>query len=98
MSNADLKTLQEKLGYQFKDEKNLKLALVHPSWIEEMRKPTFESNERLEFLGDSVLNLAIAGVLYQKFPDIPDAPARPEPRYRIFDSWPGSAPAAPAVL
>ena len=56
MSNADLKTLQEKLGYQFKDEKNLKLALVHPSWIEEMRKPTFESNERLEFLGE-FLNL-----------------------------------------
>ena len=72
MSNADLKALQEKLGYQFKDEKNLRLALVHPSWIEEMRRPTFESNERLEFLGDSVLNLAIAGVLYQKFPDIPE--------------------------
>jgi ribonuclease-3 len=72
MADANLKILQEKLGYQFKDEKNLRLALVHPSWIEEKKKPSFESNERLEFLGDSVLNLAIAEVLYQKFPDIPE--------------------------
>lgn len=53
--------LSKILGYHFKDENNLALALTH-------RSAAREHNERLEFLGDAVLGMIIANVLYQKFP------------------------------
>lgn len=61
MINQDLERLQRKLGYQFQQQDKLELALTHRS----AAKP---NNERLEFLGDSILNLTIAEALYQKFP------------------------------
>jgi ribonuclease-3 len=63
MSGAsDLTLLQGKLGYQFKNIALLKQALTHASMMGEA------SNERLEFLGDRVLNLSIAHALYRAFP------------------------------
>lgn len=59
-----LKIIQEKLGYQFKDIALLKLALTHSSYINEKKLP--EHNERLEFLGDAVLELFISNRLYHK--------------------------------
>jgi len=53
--------LSRKLGYQFKDEQFLKLALTH-------RSSDHENNERLEFLGDSIVNFVIAEALYRQFP------------------------------
>jgi len=53
--------LCRKLGFQFSDSKLLKIALTH-------RSSDDENNERLEFLGDSIVNFIIAEALYQQFP------------------------------
>lgn len=60
------KDLERKLGYKFKDERSLECALTHAS----VRggKPVRADNERLEFVGDRVLGLAIAGFLNERFP------------------------------
>lgn len=59
----DLQTLQEQLGYTFKNEKLLIEALTHKSY----KQPY--NNERLEFLGDAVLDLIVGEYLYKKFTD-----------------------------
>ena len=56
-----LDRLERKIGYQFSDLKNLTLALTH-------RSASTQHNERLEFLGDSILNYVIADALYHQFP------------------------------
>ncbi|MFC1520786.1 ribonuclease III [Elusimicrobiota bacterium] len=58
--------LEERLGITFKDSKHLELALLHSSYAKRKRLPF--SNERLEFLGDSVFNMLIASHLYERFP------------------------------
>ncbi|MDR1979319.1 MAG: ribonuclease III [Synergistaceae bacterium] len=58
---------QEKLGYFFRDRGLLKTALCHASYAHENGLP--ESNERLEFLGDSVLGMVVAHILYEARPD-----------------------------
>lgn len=60
-----LTTLQSRLQYQFKNEKLVKRAVTHRSF-------SIDHNERLEFLGDSVLNLAVAGLLYQRLSNLPE--------------------------
>lgn len=61
--------IEKKIGYSFQDKKLLTLAFVHRSYINENRKVT-QHNERLEFLGDSVLGLIIAEHLYRMLPDL----------------------------
>ncbi|NTV63712.1 MAG: ribonuclease 3, partial [Oscillochloris sp.] len=63
--------LQQQLGLCFKDEGLLTRAFVHRSFIHEHpeRNRPRESNERLEFLGDAVLNFISAAWLYQRFPE-----------------------------
>jgi ribonuclease-3 len=63
-----LAELQQRLGYQFRDENLLRLALTHPSIAHEQNQPQ-PHNQRLEFLGDSVLGLALSRELYEKFPE-----------------------------
>lgn len=63
------KTVEKKLGVIFNDENLLKNALIHRSYLNENREPGLENNERLEFLGDAVLELIISAELYKKFPD-----------------------------
>lgn len=58
------------LGYRFDDPELLQLALRHRSWCAE--NGAVESNERLEFLGDSVLGLVITDHLYRTYPDAPE--------------------------
>jgi ribonuclease-3 len=65
---ALLAQLEEKLGIKFRDRSLLHLALVHGSAGPEGRSRHGENYERLEFLGDSVLNLAISDHLYRMFP------------------------------
>lgn len=60
-----LDALEQKIGHDFVDRTLLELALTHSS----LRDPWTESNERLEFLGDSVLGLAVAEHLFVMFPD-----------------------------
>ena len=68
----DLYTLEEKLGYQFRDISLLEGALYHSSYANEHRKQEVRSNERLEFLGDAVLGFVSAAHLYGKHPDSPE--------------------------
>lgn len=64
---SDSAALQTRLGYQFRDENLLRLALTHPSVAHESGEPTAH-NQRLEFLGDAVLQLVLTQKLYEKFP------------------------------
>lgn len=62
-----LAELQQRLGYHFRDESLLRLALTHPSVAHEAGTATTH-NQRLEFLGDSVLGLILSQRLYDQFP------------------------------
>ncbi len=64
--------LEKKLGYDFKDKKLLATALTHSSYANENRKNGAECNERLEFLGDSVLGMIVASYLYKTYPELPE--------------------------
>jgi len=61
MSGSPTDALQRKLGHHFKDARLLLRALTHKSFDQK------QSNERLEFLGDSILNYSVAEMLYQRF-------------------------------
>ncbi len=65
---TNLKELQERLGYEFKDLSLLQLALTHRS----LAGGPKENNERLEFLGDAVLQLTVSTHLYVKHPQLPE--------------------------
>ena len=65
----DQSELQLKLGYQFKDESLLVQSLTHPSYMVKAEDEE-SSNQRLEFLGDAVLELIISEFLYERFPYI----------------------------
>lgn len=65
-------TLEERLGYTFKDKTLLQAALYHSSYANEHRGDGIRSNERLEFLGDAVLGLVTADDLFAKYPDLPE--------------------------
>lgn len=58
--------LQEQLGIAFNDQKLLKQAFTHSSYVNEHRHKEFSDNERLEFLGDAVLELAVSQYLYRQ--------------------------------
>lgn len=64
----DFKLLQEKLGVRFDDEHLLRLAFTHASYLNEQHPTLHEDNERLEFLGDAVLELIISQYLYRRRP------------------------------
>ncbi len=64
-----MKELQEKLNYRFKDQSLIVTALTHSSYANEHR---CQSNERLEFIGDSVLGMVVAMHLYRTFPKLPE--------------------------
>jgi ribonuclease-3 len=67
--NKNLDLLQKKLGVDFKDLNILRNALVHRSYINEHKDFVIDHNERLEFLGDAVLELAVTDHLYRNYPD-----------------------------
>ncbi|HEU0011210.1 MAG TPA: ribonuclease III domain-containing protein, partial [Verrucomicrobiae bacterium] len=68
-----LTVLQERLGYTFRDEALLRLALTHPSVAHESPANT-QHNQRLEFLGDAVLGLVLTRELYDRFPGLGEGP------------------------
>ncbi len=61
-------SIEDRLNYQFKSKELLKIALSHPSLSSEIR-PAPPDNQRLEYLGDAVVELAISSHLYQRFPE-----------------------------
>lgn len=73
MSEApSIKELMKILGYEFKDESLLQTALIHRSYLNESNKNEVKHNERLEFLGDAVLELIVTEALYSHYPDRPE--------------------------
>lgn len=68
----DLEKIEEKLGVKFKDRQLLQTAFVHRSYLNERPGFKLPSNERLEFLGDAVLQLTVSEYLYQNFPEKPE--------------------------
>lgn len=66
-----LPDIEKKLNYSFKDRSLLTLAFIHRSFINE-NKEVPQHNERLEFLGDSILGLLIAEYLYRNMPETPE--------------------------
>jgi ribonuclease-3 len=70
---ADYRALQQSLGYQFRDASLLRLALTHPSIAHEQGAP-MQTNQRLEFLGDAVLQLVLTRELYDKFNGFGEGP------------------------
>lgn len=67
--NKNIESLETKLGIKFKDINILKNALVHRSYINEHKDFVLDHNERLEFLGDAVLELSVTDYLYKNFND-----------------------------
>lgn len=66
--NKRLREIQKIIGYRFADNNLLKQALVHRSFVNEARDPDASDNERLEFLGDAVLQLAVSSYLIRTCP------------------------------
>ena len=64
---SSLRELEAALGHRFQDGTLLRRALTHPSFAHETG--LWESNERLEFLGDAVLGLVVAHLLYESHPE-----------------------------
>ena len=67
-----IKELESAIGYQFRDISLLENALAHSSYANERWHNSLRSNERLEFLGDSILGMIVADHLYRNFPDRPE--------------------------
>ena len=67
-----MEALEEKLGYRFTNRAFLENALTHSSYANEHRAGGLRSNERLEFLGDSVLGFVTAEFLFCQHPDLPE--------------------------
>jgi ribonuclease-3 len=69
--SSSLEDFQQRLGHTFADENLLRQALTHASYGHEKRQ-RIPDNQRLEFLGDAVLQLAATAELYRRFPDLPE--------------------------
>lgn len=68
----DLRELENKIGYHFKDFSLLKKAMLHSSYANEQHLPKYECNERLEFLGDAVLEVVSSEFLFYAHPKMPE--------------------------
>ncbi|MBU0731506.1 ribonuclease III [Patescibacteria group bacterium] len=67
--SRDFSKLEKQLKLKFKDQELLKNALVHRSYLNENRNFHLASNERLEFLGDAVLEISVTDYLYRNYPN-----------------------------
>lgn len=70
--SRDLKELERAIGYEFKNFGLLKQAMTHSSCVNEKHLPKFKCNERLEFLGDAVLELVSSEFLFYEHPKMPE--------------------------
>ena len=70
-----LEQLEEQIGYRFQDRKLLEQALCHSSYANERHMDRLSNNERLEFLGDAVLELATSEFLFKTYPQMPEGEA-----------------------
>ena len=70
--SRDWTTFEKQIGVTFKNKDLLAQAFIHRSFLNENPKLGFEHNERLEFLGDAVLELAVTDFLYKEYPTSPE--------------------------
>jgi len=70
--NVDIKELEDKIGYSFKDKNLLLTAITHSSYAYEHQKEGTSFYERIEFLGDAVLELVSSDFLFFEYPDLPE--------------------------
>ncbi|MFC0524107.1 ribonuclease III [Pontibacillus salicampi] len=70
MRIVDFQTFQHQIGISFQNQALLEQAFTHSSYVNEHRSKEYEDNERLEFLGDAVLELAISQYLFRKYPEM----------------------------
>ena len=68
----DFKPFEDKIGYSFAEKRFIEQAFTHRSYLNENRAAGREHNERLEFLGDAVLELVVTEYLYAKYPEKPE--------------------------
>ncbi len=68
--DPDLAVLQKAIGFQFNNEALLRQALVHRSFLNENPDFELESNERLEYLGDALLDFVVGEYLYRRYPEM----------------------------
>jgi ribonuclease III len=68
----DFAEFEKRSGHEFKNPRLLEQAFTHRSYLNENREAAREHNERLEFLGDAVLELAVTAFLYAKYPEKPE--------------------------
>ncbi len=71
-SESPVDRLCDRLGYRFRDPTRLREALTHKSRLNESPDPTRRDNERLEFLGDAVLDLVVSECFLERFPQAPE--------------------------
>lgn len=69
---SSFEQIEQRLGYTFHDRELLLIAFTHRSFANEHQKTHLEHNERLEFFGDSVLNLIVSEYLFLRCPDLPE--------------------------
>lgn len=72
MNAFDIEVFEKRIDYKFKDKEKIKLAFTHSSYANEHRNTISENNERLEFLGDAVLDMVVSEYIYKKFPKMPE--------------------------
>ena len=72
MNSIDFSGLENRLGYRFNDASLLRTAMTHSSYANENYGKREGCNERLEFLGDSVLSLTVCNYLYRTYPQLPE--------------------------
>jgi ribonuclease III len=68
----EIQDLQQIIKINFNDLSLLKQALVHSSFVNELADESLSDNERLEFLGDAILNFTSAELIYHRFPNLPE--------------------------
>lgn len=71
-NSMDIEKFEKKIGLNFKNKELLKRSLTHRSFLNENSSDELKNNERLEFLGDAVLELVISEYLFHEYPDRPE--------------------------
>lgn len=69
---SSMALLQKEIGYEFKDEKYLKIALSHSSYANEAKLEKINNYERQEFLGDAVLELSVSDYIFKNYQTMPE--------------------------
>ncbi len=72
LKNNQLRELEKKIGYTFQDRSLLQQAMTHSSYANEHKQERLHDNERLEFLGDAVLEIVSSEFLYFQYPKLPE--------------------------